>query len=107
MLDHDVPTRLEVDPPAERGPYVFFDSELVEDRDIASVQLHPVEQLRAHLAEIRLDLLRQLLRIHRQRIDLLAEQVTDDAGGECRLTVHGRGRLHARDPALHLLPRPP
>src|SRR5258705_12916758 len=54
--------------------------------------------------QVLLDLVVQLLRIHEQRVDLVAEQVAHDTAGEARLALNQRRGPHRLGLAFDLLP---
>src|SRR5258705_4647165 len=53
--------------------------------------------------QVLLDLVVQLLRIHEQRVDLVAEQVAHDTAGEARLALNQRRRSEEHTSELQSL----
>ena len=104
-LDDDVPARRQLDPRLEQGADLVLDVVLVEQRGLALVLLHALDQVGIHLLQVALDLVVELLRVHEQRVDLVTEQVPHDAAGERRLALHQRRRADRRCLARDLLPQ--
>src|SRR5207249_1485945 len=67
-----------------------FDVVLVEQRGLGRVQLHALDQIRVDLLQVLHDLVVQHLRIDEQRVDLVTEEVADDAAGEAGLALQQR-----------------
>ena len=90
-LDHDMATGLEPDLAAEGAVDLLLDAAVVEQRLLALVELQPIEQVGSDALHVALDLAMNGGRIHRQRVELVAEQVADDAADQLRLATHDPG----------------
>src|SRR4029077_21090444 len=105
VVDADVATLLEPHLALEGLLDLRLDLERVEDRGVALVVLHTVAQLGRNALEIALDLRERILVVDDDLVDLVREQVPDEAGGHLQLAVDQRRRPRARRLAVDLLPQ--
>src|SRR5438309_5475865 len=104
-LDDEIPAGRQLHARDEELADLRFDVVLVEQRGLGGVQLHPLDQVGINRLQILDDLVVQHLRVDEQRVDLVAEEIADDAAGEAGLTLQQRGRAHRAGLALDLLPQ--
>src|SRR6185503_9047195 len=104
-LDDDVTTRGQLDAALERFANRVLDAELVEERHRLGVQLNALHEIRIELLQVLPDLVVDLAAVDDQRIDLVGEDIADDAAGELRFAMHERSRTRGLGALLDLLPR--
>ena len=76
-----------------------------EERRGPRVEVHTVHQVRIHTLHVLDDLVVDRAVIDAQRVELVAEQIADDATDELRLAVNYRGGLRRIGTPLDLLPQ--
>src|SRR5688572_30120713 len=103
-FDDQVAARRQVAATLEQVADFRLDVSLVEEWRRLVVELDPVDELGRDSLQVLDDLVVDLLRIHRQGLDLRAEEIADDAAREARLAMHERRR--AQEVGLFLDPLP-
>src|SRR6185437_13521324 len=104
-LNDQIAAGRQLHPGLEEAPDLRLDVVLVEQRGLGLVQLHAVEQIGVDLLQVLHHLAVQHLGIDQQRVDLIREEVADDAAGERRLPLQQRGRPDRARLALDLRPQ--
>ena len=75
----------------ERLGEAFVDTQVVEQIGVGGVPAHPLGKIGGNVGEVARDRLPGVLALHDQLLEVLVEDVTDDADRKIRLAVHQRG----------------
>ncbi len=82
-----------------------YSSKIVEERRLGGVQLDPGQQLGVDLLQVLLDFVVQELGVDEEQVDVVRQQVADNAARQAGLALHQRRGTSRCGLALDLLPK--
>jgi hypothetical protein len=106
VVKDQVAARRQVDPPRERRADGVLDARRLEERPLVAVALDPLDHVRRGLLQVADDALERPLVVDERSLELLREEVADDAERKLGLLVDQRRRLRLVRLRLDRLPEP-